>query len=159
MDKWNTDNPKNPRTFYIAKASAPMQQVQIKDDATRIQQLQASLTAVQNLQGIKPGDAGTSPPSGPPSGPPPGGFHPWGGGGFVPAPQGRFGPPPGIGQPPPNFAANPNAALNANANSDVLNDRLTNESRGEDWEMKVELVVVVDPPPAAPAAPAAPTTP
>jgi type IV pilus assembly protein PilM len=149
MTKWNTDNPKNLRNFYIAKVSAPMQQVQIKDDPSRIQLLQASYTAEQNLLGIKPGDSGAAPMA--PAAPP--GLRP---GGFIPAP-GRFGPPPGYGGYPqqPNPGANPGNPAD-NADQPALIDRLTNESRAEDWEMKVELVVVVDPPPAAPAAPGTP---
>ena len=39
----------------------------------------------------------------------------------------------------------------ANVDPGVFLDRLTNEDRRNDWEMKVMLIVIVDPPPAAPA--------
>ncbi len=145
MDKWNTDNPKNPRNFYIAKVSAPMEQKQIKDDPIRIQQLTASYTAAQNL-GAKPGDQPASP----------GGYSPGGYGG----PPGGFGGPPHFGgyQPgvnPGHYGGPPGGAPNAagqaaGADTGFYIDRLTQEDRSQDWELKVEIVVVIDPPPAAP---------
>jgi hypothetical protein len=147
MDKWNADNPKNPRNFYIAKVSAPMQQIQIKSDAIRMQQLTASYTDAQGLVGVKPGE---QPPGGgnPGFGGGPYGGSPYGGpprfGGYQPGfGQGRFGGPPNV---PPQSAAGGAAS----AENGALIDRLTQEDRGDDWELKVELVVVIDPPPAAP---------
>jgi hypothetical protein len=146
MTKWNTDNPNLPRNFYIAKVSAPMQRVQIKDDPTRMQLLQASYNDVQALLGIKPGDQTQQPTPTPP----------YNGGGYRPG--GGYGPPPIRGRYSPYGAAPayspPAATAGAGTNSDpgVFLDRLTNEDRRDDWEMKVELVVVVDPPP-----PVAPT--
>jgi len=144
MTKWNTDNPGLPRNFYIAKVSAPMQQIQIKDDSTRMQLLQASYTDVQNLLGNKPGDQSQQPPV---TAPPPY----YGGGGYRP---GGYGGPPNAGRYP-QYGAPPVAAAGAASNLDpsVFVDRLTQEDRREDWEMKVMLVVVIDPVPAAPAAP------
>jgi hypothetical protein len=57
--------------------------------------------------------------------------------------QGRFG-------GPPNIPPNPAGADAANANGGSFIDRLTQEDRSDDWELKVELVVVIDPPPAQP---------
>jgi type IV pilus assembly protein PilM len=155
MAKWNTDNPKDLRNFCIAKVSSPMQQIQIKDDSVRIQQLQASFNAAQALMGNVPGQA----PAGPAptfGGGPPGGF---GGPGWHP------GMPPAnpfathFGAPPMNPAANAAAATGLLANIDpgVLLDRVTNEDRREDWEMKVAMIVLIDP--TAPPAPATPATP
>ncbi len=129
MDKWNADNPKNRRDFYIAKVSAPMQQIQIKNDPIRIQQLTNSYDDAQALLGVKPGDQTTG---GAASGGAArfGGFQP---GGVA----GRFGGPPAAGG-------------QANVDRGLYIDRMTQEDRGDDWEMKVELVVVIDPPPAPP---------
>ncbi|MGD0461987.1 MAG: type IV pilus assembly protein PilM [Tepidisphaeraceae bacterium] len=154
MDKWNADNPKNPRSFYIAKVSAPMQQTQIKNDAIRIQQLTASYTDAQNLLGVKPGD---QTPSGVPGfGGPPSGGVPYGG----PPGMGRFQPggfPGRVGGPPnypsPNFGVQPATGGPANVDNSFYVDRLTQEDRSQDWELKVELVVVIDPPPAQPTPP------
>ena len=144
MTKWNTDNPSLPRNFYIAKVSAPMQQVQIKDDTARMQLLQASYTDVQNLLGNKPGDQSQQPAVTPP---------PYYGGGYRP---GGYGGPPNAGRYP-QYGAPPAPAAGAASNVDpgVFLDRLTQEDRREDWEMKVEMIVVIDPQPAAPAVPTA----
>jgi type IV pilus assembly protein PilM len=152
LQKWNTDNPKDQRNFCVAKVSTPMQQIQIKDDSLRIQQLQGSYTAAQNLMGITPGQA--APGGSPPGVPMPPMWHP--GGGFQPSPfgPGHFG-----GPPPMSPAANAAAAngLLANIDPNVLLDRTTNEDRREDWEMKIAMIVLLDP--TAPAPPAAPATP
>ncbi|MGA2442134.1 MAG: type IV pilus assembly protein PilM [Tepidisphaeraceae bacterium] len=156
MDKWNADHPKNPRNFYIAKVSAPMQQMQISGDSQRVSQLKASYTAEQNLLGITPG--GSNPTNPAPAVPPYGGGRPPGvpPGGY-PGPYGGRPPvyaPPAIGGPVGGAAVNPDA--------EAMKDRLTGEDRSNDWEMTVELVVVIDPPPAtatAAATPAAPGTP
>lgn len=128
MDAWNAANPKDAKSYYIAKVSAPMQQVHISTDPTRTQQLQASYTDAQNLLGVKPGDqsAGGPPPGGPPYG--------------------------GYGGPP----RQPAAGNGPGADNGMYIDRLTQEDRRDDWGMKVELIVVIDPPPQAPAAPASP---
>jgi len=141
MDKWNADNPKNLRNFYIAKVSAPMEQTQIKSDSIRIQQLTASYTDAQNLIGVKPGDqpAGGSPYGGSPYGGPPRFGGPPGGN------PGRFGGPP---NGPANFGVPPAAGGGTAADTGMYIDRLTQEDRSDDWELKVELVVVIDPPPA-----------
>jgi type IV pilus assembly protein PilM len=134
MTKWNTDNPNIPRNFYIAKVSAPMQRVQIKDDSTRMQMLQASYTDVQNLLGNKPGE--NQPAAVTPA--------PYYGGGYRPgARYSPYGAPP-VYSPPPAAAG---AA--SNADSGLYLDRLTNEDRRDDWEMKVMLIVVIDPQPVA----------
>jgi type IV pilus assembly protein PilM len=141
MTKWNTDNPSLPRNFYIAKVSAPMQQIQIKNDATRMQLLQASYTDVQNLLGNKPGDQ-TQQPAVAPQTNYGGGYRPGGYG--VPPNAGRYSP---YGAPPVYAPA----AAASNVDPGVFLDRLTNEDRRDDWEMKVMLIVVIDPQPAAPA--------
>jgi hypothetical protein len=149
MTKWNTDNPKDQRNFCIAKVSTPMGQVQIEGDSLRLQQMTQSYAAAQLLMGIQPGS--NQPNGGPMGGPPPFGspFRP----GFQPAPMpGRFGAP---GYPQNNPAA-ANGLL-GNIDPNVLLDRTTNEDRREDWEMKVVLIVLVDP--TAPAAPAGAPTP
>jgi type IV pilus assembly protein PilM len=149
MDAWNAANPKDQKNYYFAKVSAPMQQVRISDDPTRTQQLQASYTDAQTLLGLKPGDqsAGNAAPygnyGGPRYGGPPG-YPRYGG------PPGRYVPP----QPPSGQAA----ANGANADAGMYIDRLTQEDRRNDWEMKVEIVVVIDPPPASAVA-AAPQSP
>jgi type IV pilus assembly protein PilM len=152
MDKWNADNPKNPRDFYIAKVSAPMQQIQIKDDSMRVQQLQASYTDAQNLLG-KPADQSSGSSAPPPVLSPYGGMPRFGGLQPYPytpryggAPTGNYVPPAPNGQP---AAAGPNGDA-------IFIDRLTQEDRREDWELKVELVVVLDPAPQAPGAPPTP---
>jgi hypothetical protein len=146
MDAWNAANPKNPKDYYIAKVSAPMDQVKIGSDPNRMQQLQTSYNDVQALLGAKPGDqSGVAPPSN--FGAPRGGFL---------AP--RFGSPGGFG-PPGSFApAANNASAQNGASSDMYMDRLTQEDRRDDWEMKVEVIVVIDPPPAT-AAPVAAASP
>jgi hypothetical protein len=119
-----------------------MQQTQIKDDAIRIQQLTASYADAQALLGTKPGDqpSATGAPGygGPPrfSGYQPGAY------------PGRFGGPPGGA---PNFAGPAATGGGTGADTSFYIDRLTQEDRSQDWELKLELVVVIDPPPAAPA--------
>jgi type IV pilus assembly protein PilM len=163
MDKWNADHPKNPRNFYIAKVSAPMQQMQISADSQRVSQLKASYTAVQTILGVKPGDQN-------PANPAPTVVPPYGGGGYRPGgyPPGGYpgayggGPPAYGGRPPaytPPAEAAPAGGAAANPDQAAMLDRLTNEDRSDDWEMTVELVVVIDPGPAAATAPAAPATP
>ncbi|HEX4056217.1 MAG TPA: type IV pilus assembly protein PilM [Tepidisphaeraceae bacterium] len=147
MDAWNTANPKNPKTYYIAKVSAPMQQVRISDDPTRIQQMQASYTDAQNLLGVKPGD---QQPAVNPTG-----RSPYGGYGGPPG-YGRFGGLPRGYIPQP---ANQPAGNAPGMDNGMYIDRLTQEDRRDDWEMKVELIVVIDPSPQAPAAPASPQSP
>jgi type IV pilus assembly protein PilM len=150
MDKWNADHPKNPRNFYIAKVSAPMQQMMISSDSQRVSQMKAAYTAMQNMLGIAPG---TQNPTNP--GP---AIPPYGGGAYRPGGYpGQFGRPPGYVPP---AAAPPAGAAAAAVNPDLeaMKDRLTGEDRSNDWEMSVELIVVIDPGPAAPvsAAPSAP---
>jgi type IV pilus assembly protein PilM len=155
MVKWNTEHPNDQRNFCIAKVSSPMQQVQIKDDSQRIQQLQLSFTDAQNLMGNGPN--GQPAPTTPmPMVPPPGPWHP-GGGPFGGGPfANRYGAPP-VNTPAAAAAAN---GLLANLDPGVLLDRVTNEPRNDDWEMKIAMIVLVDPiAPAAPATPAAPGTP
>jgi hypothetical protein len=147
MTKWNTDNPSLPRNFYIAKVSAPMQRVQIKDDSARMQMLQTSYNDVQSLLGNKPGDQSAQPTAAPP---------PYYGGGYNRA--GGYGGPPNGGRSPyyggqPVYAPPaPVAGAASNIDPGVFMDRLTNEDRRDDWEMKVMLIVVIDPPPAVPTA-------
>jgi hypothetical protein len=124
-----------------------MLQMQIKDDPNRITLMQTSFTAAQAILGNKPSDQnqGGGPPGGPgfrgaPGLPPPGqgGF---GGGGFG---GGRFGGQGfgggGFKSPPPAGGGGPNGDPQA------FFDRLTHEDRRDDWEMKVQLVVIIDPP-------------
>ncbi|MGD0770856.1 MAG: type IV pilus assembly protein PilM [Tepidisphaeraceae bacterium] len=157
MNTWNADHPKDPRNFYIAKVSAPMQQMQISGDSQRVSQLKASYSAEQNLLGITPG--GQNPTNPAPA------VTPYGGGrppGFPPGSSypGPYGGRPPVYAPPAGVAPAGGAAVNPDA--EAMKDRLTNEDRSNDWEMTVELVVVIDPPPAtatAAATPAAPGTP
>ena len=146
MTQWNQANPKNQVNFCVAKVSSPMSQIQIKDDPQKIQQLQASFTARQALLGITPG---SQPNGGQPVPPQMGGqFRP----GYPPS---QFGFRPGM--PPGNSAQNAAAAAGALANTDssALLDPVTGEDRREDWEMKVDVLVLLDPQPPANAAPAA----
>jgi type IV pilus assembly protein PilM len=151
MIKWNTENPTMPRNFYIAKVSAPMQQVQIKNDGNRMQLLQASYNDVENLLGIKPGDQSQQPAAAPVAVPAPpiyngGGYHP---NPYAPHGMGGYSPYGG----PPNFGNQAGAQGGGpNVDPNIYMDRLTNEDRREDWEMKVMLVVVIDPPPPPPTA-------
>jgi hypothetical protein len=148
MDKWNADHPKNPRNFYIAKVSPPMQQMQISADSQRMALLRTSYTTVQNIQGIKPGDQNSANPA--PA------VSPYGGGAYRPGYPGGY---PGQYGRPPGYAphaevAPAGGAAAANPDQGALLDRLTNEDRSNDWEMMVELVVVIDPPPATAVSPA-----
>jgi type IV pilus assembly protein PilM len=155
MDKWNAEHPDNPRNFYIAKVSSPLQQMQISADPARVQDLQASYTAAQALQGGNGTDQNGAAPAPAPA--PYGGYRP----GYAPGGPPGF----GYGGRPPGYGGGyppqmPQPAVNGavpNVDQNVLIDRLTNEDRKNDWEMKVELVVVIDPPPAAPAAPPSPS--
>src|SRR5262249_28552573 len=110
MVAWNKDNPKDQRNFCIAKVSSPMQQVQIKDDSLRIQQMQASFNAAQTLLGLTPGQAPTGMPQGGFGGPHPG----WNGGSPPPFMGGPFGNK--FGGAPMNPAANAAAATGLLAN-------------------------------------------
>ncbi len=56
LDKWNADHPDNPRNFYIAKVSGPLQQTQISADSQRVSDLQASFQAAQSLTGANSTD-------------------------------------------------------------------------------------------------------
>jgi hypothetical protein len=99
-----------------------------------MQMLQASYTDVQNLLGNKPGE--NQPAAVTPA--------PYYGGGYRPgARYSPYGAPP-VYSPPPAAAG---AA--SNADSGLYLDRLTNEDRRDDWEMKVMLIVVIDPQPVA----------
>jgi hypothetical protein len=153
MTKWNTDHPADERNFYIAKVSTPMQRMQIKDDSARVSALEASYGDLQALEGNKDK---SSPMPMPVYTPQPffhNGYRPqYGGrpfGGRNPYQQ-PFSPPP---QPQ---ADNGNAS---GTNEDFYIDRLTGEDRRNDWEMQVEMVVIIDPPPAETAAPGAPAGP
>jgi len=157
MDKWNAEHPKNPRNFYIAKVTPPMQQMQISADSQRVSQLKTAYTAMQNMLGVAPGNPNPATPAPP-------GVPPYGGGGYRP---GGYPPPAGYpgayGGRPPGYAppaeAAPAGGAAANPDQAAMIDRLTNEDRSDDWEMTVELIVVIDPGPAAAAPAGAPPTP
>jgi hypothetical protein len=142
MTKWNAENPKQQRNFYIAKVSAPMKPVQIENDSQRVSALQTAYATIQALEGSKPGDQ--SAPPAPNYAQPPRPFY---GGGFRPGGP-RYSP--GGGGYGGGAAE---SAPPSNVDSAVFMDRLTKEDRREDWEMQVMLVVVIDPPPAAPTPP------
>ena len=154
MTKWNTDHQDNPtqqRNFCIAKVSSPMGQVQIQADSVRLQQMTASYAAAQMLLGIQPGQQQPGTPA-------MGGAPPYGGGPFRPG----FQPPspfqPHFGQPTsPQQPASAGSGLLGNIDPNALLDRTTNEDRRDDWEMKVTMIVLIDP--TAPTAPATPTPP
>jgi type IV pilus assembly protein PilM len=150
MTKWNADNKDTPHNFYIAKVSVPIAQQQIKDDSAKLQLLQSSYQAIQMLQGGKSGE-GAQPGN---IAPPPMNFAPRGMLGIPSSPMGRYGgPPQGYLAPMPNPAGVPAATGGDTA---MFLDRLTQEDCRNDWEMKVMLVVVVDPAPPAPGTPGAP---
>lgn len=136
MTTWNAANPTSPRNFYIAKVSPPLQQMKIKDDSARIALLQTAYNDVQALLGNKPGGQNPVAPMAPPQPPYYGGNRPPGP--FMP---GRY----------PYVPSGAAAAPVPISDPGILTDRLTNEDRGDDWEMKVMLVVVIDPPPPPPA--------
>jgi type IV pilus assembly protein PilM len=151
LDGWNAANPNDKRNYYFAKVSAPIGQTQIKNDSARVTLLQNSHSAAVALSGPPAGGGAPAPV--------PGGF---GGPGFAPPgppPMGRFGgfggPPgphgfgSGFGQPP-QFGGAMGGQVTGASDPEVMKDRLTGEDRGNDWEMKIEIVVIVDPPPAAP---------
>jgi type IV pilus assembly protein PilM len=113
MTQYTTQHPDAPKQYYIAKVFNPIGQQQLKDDQTRIQAMQTSFQATNQLNGTTPAQGGQmSDNSG------------------SPQMQGRPGGP----------AVDPS-----------LLDRITGEDRTQDWEMKVVLIVVIYPPPAAPA--------
>jgi len=154
MDQYNSQNPKNPRNFYIAKVYSPSEPQMIKDDSARIADLRASLSAANMLMGQPNSGAQPTPPpqmapampnmpTGVPTGVP--GGRPPGYGGYG-APGG---PPPGYGGPTGYAAA---AAPIVNGDPALL-DRLTNEDMQYDWDMKVRAIVVIDPAPKAPTTP------
>ncbi len=140
MDAWNAANPKNPKIFTLPRCRRRCSKCRSSADPTRTQQLQASYTDAQALLGVKPGEqsAGSPPPG------PYGGYR----GPQYGGPTGRFGPPGGYFQRP-SFNSQPAAANGAGADNGMYIDRLTQEDRRDDWEMKVELVVVIDPSPQA----------
>jgi type IV pilus assembly protein PilM len=153
MTAWNAANRMNQRNYIIAKVSPPFQLTQIKDDSARIQAMTASYTAAQallNPSGPTGGGGGVPMNPGTP-------FHP----GFQPGPYpGHWG-----GAPVPFNPGAPGApaggagnGLLSNVDAEALKDRTTHEDRRNDWEMKIEVVVILDPQAPAAAAPA-PVTP
>jgi type IV pilus assembly protein PilM len=154
MDAYNLKNPRDQKRYYIAKVMPPSAAFQLNSDSIRMQAMETSYTNAMTLL-AKPTDntgAGSNPGAAPAPGPAPapsppevfrnqpGGFG--GGGGFgAPAGAGGFG---AAAQPAgPVTIANPEAVL----------DRLTGEDRSQDWEMKIQFVVIVDPPPLPPTPP------
>jgi type IV pilus assembly protein PilM len=165
MDNQNATHPDDPRNYYFAKVSSPIGQTQIKNDTARVSQFQQSNTAADALEGTTPGAAAASMNGGFRGGPP--GPSRFGGppSGFGGPPAGFGGPPPGFGGPPSGFGGpqgfggnmgGPGAAATAE-----IKDRLTGDDRSNDWEMKIDIVVIIDPPPVppgqTPAAAGAPT--
>ena len=174
MDQYNGQNPKSLRNFYVAKVYSPTEPQYIKDDSARLGDLRASYAAANALSGKTAegqpqaqapifqqppmygpnmGGAGSGYGGGPrypmPSrgGPPPG----YGG-----APSGYGVPPPGYGGQAPVYAPTARQTAASGAGTDpALLDRLTNEDMQNDWDMKVRVVVVIDPPPKGAATPAA----
>jgi type IV pilus assembly protein PilM len=71
MDQYNSQNPKSPKNFYVAKVYSPTEPQQIKDDSTRIGELKQSLIAANLLQGQP---SNVQPAGQPPQGMRPGGY-------------------------------------------------------------------------------------
>jgi hypothetical protein len=156
MDQYNSQNPKSPRNFYIAKVYSPTEPQLIKDDSARIGDLRASYSAANILFGKAPDNSQPAPAimERPPmlGGMRPPGYGGYGGYNHPPGtPGGSYGPPPGVpgaGYRPPGAQA-----PLINGSDPALLDRLTNEDMQNDWDMKVRAVIVIDPPSKAPAAP------